>query len=266
MVRARSPSPLAVAALPRLLFAGRFSATENVPFHRHDGVELILVTAGSCAIAIGGERLEGTTGTVFVVPAGTDHDQLNHGHVRTTYVVFHAARQAFAPTARALRLDPADRCGAWIDDLCRLFQGTPGAAAGIAGGLLLAVLERLNELDHHQGSTQALPAPLARAVRYIERRQLEPLSVGDIARQAGVSASHLRALFRARFASGPLKYQLRLKLQLAAKLLGNSYLSVAEVGAACGFRDPNYFARIFRAHHGLSPRQWRQRTLPKTLS
>jgi transcriptional regulator GlxA family with amidase domain len=103
-------------------------------------------------------------------------------------------------------------------------------------------------------------------VRYLERRSLEATTVGDLARHAGVSASHLGALFRARFGCGPLKYQLRLKLQLAAKLLANSYLGVAEVGAACGFPDPNYFSRIFRAQHGMPPREWRRRALPNPRS
>jgi AraC-like DNA-binding protein len=257
------PKSLPLAALPKLLFAGRFAAATDVPFHRHVGIELVLVTAGTCSITVDGEELDGPRGTVFVLPAAVEHNQDNHGRpVRTTYLVFAAPQLTFASTPRALDLAGDERCAAWIEDLCQLFHGPGAAPESVMAGLLHAVLERLNELDHRRGSAQALPAPLARAVRYLERRQLEDVEIGAVARHAGVSESHLRALFRSRFACGPLKYQLRLRLQLAAKLLRNSYLGVAEVGAACGFDDANYFARIFRAHHGLPPTRWRRRALP----
>jgi AraC-like DNA-binding protein len=261
------PKSLPLAALPRLLFAGRFAASTDVPFHRHAGIELVLVTSGACSITVDGEALHGGRGTAFVLPAAVEHDQVNHGRpVRTTYLVFAAPQLTFAPTPRVLDLAGDERCSAWIEDLCQLFHGPEPAADSVSAGLLHAVLERLNELDHRQGSTQALPAPLARAVRYLERRQLDDLDMAEVARHAGVSESHLRALFRSRFGCGPLKYQLRLRLQLAAKLLRNSSLGVGEVAVACGFADANYFARIFRAHHGLPPTGWRRHALPNQRS
>jgi transcriptional regulator GlxA family with amidase domain len=75
---------------------------------------------------------------------------------------------------------------------------------------------------------------------------------------AGVSPSHLRALFHRHLAVSPSEHQVRLRLDLAAKLLRSSYLSMAEVAAAVGWQDANYFARRFAQFHGKRPRAWRQ--------
>ncbi len=249
---------LAIATLPRASFAGRFASTQDVAFHRHGGIELVLVTAGACRIEVAGETLEGEVGTVFVLPEDVEHNQVNVGGLtRTSYLVFHSTPLGFSSRPRTIPVGADERCLSWLEDLCRLLESPEPVPDAVAAGLLLAVLERLNQLEHRLGVSRDLPAPLARAVRYVERRQLDALRAQDIARSAGVSVSHLTALFRERFACGPLKYQQGLRLQLARKLLGNSYLTVSEVAQACGFSSANYFIRIFRGHHGLSPAKWR---------
>jgi transcriptional regulator GlxA family with amidase domain len=49
------------------------------------------------------------------------------------------------------------------------------------------------------------------------------------------------------------------RLQAAADLLTGSRLSVTEIALECGFNEPNYFARQFRRHIGVSPSEYRRR-------
>ncbi len=49
------------------------------------------------------------------------------------------------------------------------------------------------------------------------------------------------------------------RLTRAAELLRAGNLTVTEVGIRCGFQSPGYFARLFHARYGLSPRAWRER-------
>ncbi len=245
--------------LPKVHFAGQYDGRHPVPFHTHPGSELVAVTRGSCRIEAGGRSLLGLCGGVFVLPRGVPHNQLSIGHARTTYVVYQTTAMSFSDAARTIQLDPDDGAMGWLEDIRRLLTSASPPSETALGALLLAVIERLKALEHRDAVAKALPAPMVKAIGFIDRNLVDAIAVAQIADAAGVSTSHLTTLFRTRYGCGPLKYQQRLRMAMAAKLLANSYLSIGEVGAACGYDDANYFSRIFHAQHGLAPLRWRRR-------
>ncbi len=249
-----------MSPLPRVRFGGRFAETAPVALHRHAGSELVLVTEGSCRISVAGvEALDGVVGTMFILPADVEHDQINDVFCRTSYVVFDAVPLAFSDRARCVALASDDPALGWYEDVCRLSLAPGLASEAVLAGLLLAVLERLKAIEDHAASARVLPRAIVEAARWLEANLVEAVRVDHIARAVGLSPSHLTALFRAHLGCPPLKYQQRLRLALARKLLRNSYLSVAEVAAACGYVDANYFIRVFRSNLGTTPSKWRAR-------
>nr|MBA3710378.1 helix-turn-helix transcriptional regulator [Planctomycetota bacterium] len=257
----RSGIPL--APLPKVAFAGHYDSAQptcemQVPFHTHATSELVVVTGGSCHIDVGDRALMGHLGTVFVLPQGVPHNQIAHGAAKTTYVVYQTTALSFPDDARAIDLSAGDPALGWIEDIWRLANAATGAPDALLGALLLAFLERLKSVEHRSIAARALPGPLAKAVRFLEDNLMESLEVARIAAAGGVSPSHLTTLFRTHYGCGPLKFQQRLRLALAGKLLRNSYLSVSEVAAACGYQDANYFSRLFRAHFAETPLHWRR--------
>jgi AraC-like DNA-binding protein len=51
-------------------------------------------------------------------------------------------------------------------------------------------------------------------------------------------------------------------MERATRLLRETTLAVKEVAWACGFAAPSYFIRSFRAHHGVTPKAWRDGVEP----
>jgi two-component system, response regulator YesN len=51
----------------------------------------------------------------------------------------------------------------------------------------------------------------------------------------------------------------RLRVERAKAFLGSGRISVKEAAAMVGFRDPAYFARVFRRFCGISPAEYRAR-------
>ena len=251
---------LPLAPLPLLRTAGRFADAAPVGFHAHEASELVLVTEGSCRITVGeAEPLAGAAGALFVLPARTPHDQRNDGFCRTTYLTFDAAALAFADRARVVALAADDPALGWIEDCCRLWRAQPTPAGdGPLAGLLHAIFERVKAIEARDAGARALPRAVVEAARWLERNLIDAVTVNDLARLVELSPSHLTALFRAHLGCPPLKYQQRLRLALARKLLRDSYLRVSEVAAACGYADPNYFIRVFRAQVGRTPQAWRR--------
>lgn len=78
---------------------------------------------------------------------------------------------------------------------------------------------------------------------------------------AGILQCHRSTLFRVyrhRRVVSPSAYLQRLRLQEALKLLEDPTRSIQEVALASGYRDANYFAKVFRRATGESPRAFRE--------
>ena len=126
-------------------------------------------------------------------------------------------------------------------------------AAAIAG-----LLDVLSARDRNDADTPAEPALITR-LRVLIQNQLgdQALSVARLAEQSACSADQLSQVFRQASGEPLLGYINRLRIDRAARLLRETSLAGKEVAWACGFSAHNYFIRVFRQHHGMTPQEWR---------
>ncbi len=98
---------------------------------------------------------------------------------------------------------------------------------------------------------------VAEALAVIDTRFRQPIGLREIAEAVGRSPAHLTDRVR-RETGQPLGAWIReRRLTEARRLLLETRLPVAEVGAHVGYPDPTHFARVFRSAHGLAPGAWR---------
>ncbi len=96
------------------------------------------------------------------------------------------------------------------------------------------------------------------ALSYIEGNYCEPITIGRLAKVAGMSASTLTRTFHRIMGRSPLDHVIRVRIGRARELLQRADLRITEVAFACGFSDSNYFSRQFRNVTGTTPRAFRQ--------
>jgi len=253
----RDPNGPVVGAMPFVIFANRYRGRHGVIAHQHVGTELLLVTHGRGHVTVGGSRFAFAVGDVLVLPKRVEHAQEDDGEVETLYVEFEVGRRIFNDQARVLRADHEGHVAAWFEQLVAL-ESRP-VPLPLRGGLCLALLELLTYTERRDDAHRELPPGVASALRLIESDLLAPLSVEQLCRAAGLSASHLTALFRQHVGCGPMAWQQRQRLELACRLLRNHQLAIAEVASASGFSDANFFTRQFRKRHGCTPSDWRRK-------
>ncbi len=103
------------------------------------------------------------------------------------------------------------------------------------------------------------PATYARVARVVERLQrayAEPLQIGELAREAGLSIAQLERHVTQLYRVTPRQLLARARLDAALALLAGD-ASIAGIAHACGYTDHSAFARQFRRSTGVSPRDWR---------
>ncbi|MEW2915975.1 GlxA family transcriptional regulator [Ruegeria sp. ANG10] len=96
-------------------------------------------------------------------------------------------------------------------------------------------------------------AHLAKAIHIMEKSIEAPVSPSKIATEIGISTRQLERLFGKYLNASPKKYFMDMRLDRARKLLLQTEASVTEVAFACGFENPGHFARVYRAHFGVTP-------------
>lgn len=88
------------------------------------------------------------------------------------------------------------------------------------------------------------------------RRELLHTLTGHQIVAPGISKSHLYRVFSQELGISPVQFLIRYRVGEACAMLRGSAMSVGEVAASCGFRDPLYFSRIFRKVKGTPPREY----------
>lgn len=82
------------------------------------------------------------------------------------------------------------------------------------------------------------------------------LSVEFIAREVGVSRSHLQRRLKVAANMNPSEYIKRERMRHAALMLSKKNVAVSEVAYATGFSTLSHFSTCFKEHYGMSPTRY----------
>ncbi|HEU5077623.1 MAG TPA: helix-turn-helix domain-containing protein [Opitutaceae bacterium] len=94
---------------------------------------------------------------------------------------------------------------------------------------------------------------IRKAIAYLADDPARPFSIDELASHCGLSSSRLSHLFKTQVKLTPRQFSENLRMDLAAKLLSHTGLTVAEVAFKAGFTDPLYFSRRFVRTFGRTP-------------
>lgn len=124
--------------------------------------------------------------------------------------------------------------------------------------MLAMLLNRPTQISERESSS--LRMHRGRILRNLEAMVGEQeLTPSKIAKDMGVSVSHLHRIFAAGQASIMVEVRL-LRVERARRMLANSRkrrLQISEISYKCGFRSPQDFSRVFRQQYGISPSHFR---------
>ena len=128
--------------------------------------------------------------------------------------------------------------------------------------LISSLFSHIVDLIEQPLETPSKSHALFESVRdYLEQHYQEPLTRESVAEHFYVSPNYLSQLFQK---EGHIKfneYLNHIRLERAKFLLVKYDMKVKEVAHRCGFKDSNYFCRVFRAQTERSPSEYRTQYL-----
>ena len=138
--------------------------------------------------------------------------------------------------------------------MCESFTASEGEyRASLSARLKLILIKLAETLDE-----KALPPFMVEGLgSYIRENCAEEISGIEIGAIFGYHPYYVSSMLKDRLGLTVKQYVTAYRLKMAKELLAYTPLPIADVAERCGFTDASYFAKIFKAAEGISPKDYR---------
>ena len=253
----------------------------QVAVHWQDSMELVYIKRGSGLVQTGAQVCTAQSGDIFVLTPGTLHAirQTERCTMEYENIIFDVellggaedlcAEKYLLPLQSGrlslpVRLTPNDLCYLQAAACLREVEEAnrakrPGYELLVKGALLrflaLLIAQGRQCLSTETADTQRLKTVL----QWLSAHYAEPLRVADAAGVCSFSASHFMRWFRQMTGQSFIAFLNEYRLNTAAETLRTTDETVLTIASRCGFENLSYFNRAFKAHFGMTPREYRKK-------
>lgn len=113
--------------------------------------------------------------------------------------------------------------------------------------------------NHHENIKMNAVADNIR--EFIAEHYKEDVSLQDVAGSMNYSDAYFCKIFKQCFNKSFLVYLTEYRVEKAKGLLSDMSINIKDVSAEVGYRDSNYFARVFKRSEGITPTEYRLHVL-----
>ena len=100
---------------------------------------------------------------------------------------------------------------------------------------------------------------IEQCIQLMKQKLDQHLTLADLSKDMGLSASYLSALFKEKTRYSPIQLFTSLRMQKASQLLKETQLTVKDIAGELGYPDPYAFSRSFKLVMGVSPKKFRDK-------
>lgn len=124
--------------------------------------------------------------------------------------------------------------------------------------MLRTEIQRLLEQLFLLTEERSAASPLIQcAIQYIQENCTKRISLNSVAERLNISPAYFSRLFRQETGINYSAYLTRCRIEYAKTLLADPKLKIYEIAEVAGFKDVQYFNRVFRTITGASPNAYR---------
>ncbi|WP_438823840.1 response regulator transcription factor [Bacillus sp. JJ1566] len=171
------------------------------------------------------------------------------------------------PSRKADILEAIARVKAEIEEERRQVEAQTELKSRMKELLVLAQKEGITSISEDQSHSTELwknnqiHGMLTKAKKYIDLRYYESLTLEEVAEYIELSPYHFSKLFKEKMGITFIDYVTTVRVNHAKKKMDDPSKSLKEICYSVGYKDPNYFSRVFKKYTGMSPSEYRSITL-----
>ncbi len=248
----------------------------------HEEIEIKYFYEGTATLRIGTERITARAGDVVVINPYQFHSTIECSAEKGKYHLFMIPLDYFAGSgieelelrtvllARNRSFSTLFRDDRIVTILKRIVseykERKPCFRVAIRGLVteLFGVLLRQGLVDSPSDSSKndvlRLYELIEPAINFIRDNYADEITVEKLAEICKVSKYYFCRVFKTVTQKTAMEYVRDYRIDVADIMLCNTEMSVTEISETCGFEDPNYFCRCYKASYGTSPGKRKRNT------
>ena len=118
-----------------------------------------------------------------------------------------------------------------------------------------------NTLCSEELGNVRVKAVAERILSYIDANYAQDISMQDAARAMGYADAYFCKIFKESFDKSFMVYLADYRMEKAKELLEDMTVNIKDVGSSVGYRDSNYFTKVFKRIVGVTPTEYRTQKL-----
>ena len=107
-------------------------------------------------------------------------------------------------------------------------------------------------------SEEEMQLPGNKAYQYINKHFKEKVTLGDVAKYAGLTPAALCRRFKQISGKSLFDYLSEVRIEFSYKLLAESTLPISMVAQEAGFQNVSHFNRVFKKLSGVTPKEYKR--------
>lgn len=132
-----------------------------------------------------------------------------------------------------------------------------------ANAYLLSLISSLS-LTEDEHSASEYPQYLIEAIKYINLNWQKQISISYLAEMACLSKSRFLHSFKENVGISAYGYIINMKIEKAKEFLLSTDMNISAIAETIGYSDSLYFSRLFKKHMGISPNEYRKKSIQNT--
>ena len=244
-----------------LLGEVEYAANQRVPAHEHANARFVLVLRGRITETRGSEAITHSAHTLLYRQARERHGyRTGAGGATCLIVEMDAAWLQRASNDAQVLSASTELTGGLVVHLAQRLHGEFGlrdevsrrAIESLALGILAEASRRVQA-----AAERDVPGWVREARAFVDANFAERLALATVAALVGVHPVHLARTFKRVYNTTFAAYVRTSRLEFAKRELARTRTPLSEIAVAAGFCDQSHFSRLFKAHTGLTPHEYR---------
>lgn len=115
----------------------------------------------------------------------------------------------------------------------------------------------IDNITNQKNNTENTDSTMEHAIEFINEHYTENITQADVANFVALSPGYFSSMFKQHTNEKFIDYLSKLRIQKAMDLLINSNIKITAIANLVGYKDPQYFHRVFKLYSGTTPSKYR---------